>query len=307
MRGDIMTEKDYKKELKNNFLLYRDTLNFPADITFGLEIEYEGIVKNTVSHILYEQQLDKKLIGWKNKSEFDIAIYNKDNEIINGEINSPILKDTKETWKELRYILELLERHGAFVSDRCGGHVNIGAHIFENNLEYIKNFILSWVLYEKEIRKFSSGENKRLRADVNNLFKKISGKIDLEKLVKNSKNFMLSDELFCLFDKNHSIYIKNPISDRFMFGNVIEFRVPNGTLNQEIWQNYINFFVRFILACKKELDQEKIVYKINNHEHNTIELADFVFDSDLDKEQFLIQTLNTNKAYSKTLIPHKYY
>lgn len=302
-----MTEKDYKNLLKNNLILYRDTLNLPFDVTFGLEIEYEGIIKDTVSHIIYEEQLDKKLIGWLNKSEFDIAIYNKDGEIVNGEINSPILKDSKETWKELKYILELLERKGGFVSDRCGGHVNIGAHIFENNLEYIKNFILSWILYEKEIRKFSSGENKSLRRDVNNLFKKIKGKIDLEILLKNNKIFMLTDELLCLFDKHHSVYIKNPISDKFMFGNIIEFRVPNGTLNQEIWQNYINFFVKFILACKKELDQERIVYKINNNEHDSIEFANFVFDNDLDKEQFLIQTLKANKIYSKSLIPHKYY
>ena len=139
------------------------------------------------------------------------------------------------------------------------------------------------------------------------LFKDINGQIDPEILFKNDKNFMLAEELCCLFDKNHGIYMKKPISSNFMFGNVIEFRVPNGTLSEEIWQNYVNFFVRFILACKKELDQEKIVYKINNGEHDSIELADFVFDSDFDKEQFLIQTLNTNKNYAKTLIPHRYF
>lgn len=301
-----MTEKEYKKILKDDLLSYRDTLNLASDVTFGIEIEYEGIVKDTVSHMIYEEQLDKRLIGWLNKSEFDIAIYNKNGETVNGEINSPILKDTKETWEELKYILELLERKGAFVSEKCGGHVNIGAHIFENNLEYIKNFILIWILYEKEIRKFSSGENKNLRRDVNNLFQKISRKIDIEKLIKNNKIVILTDELSCLFDKHHSIYMKNPIGDRFMFGNIIEFRLPNGTLNPEIWQNYINFFAKLIIASKKELDQEKIVYKINNHEHSVIELADFVFDNDLDKEQFLIQTLKPNKTYKKFLIPHMY-
>ena len=302
-----MTEKDYKKMLKNKLILYRDMLNLPPDVTFGLEIEYEGILKDTVSHILYEEQLDKKLIGWKNKSEFSIALYTEDNEIINGEINSPILKDTKEAWEDLKYLLELLKNHGAFISSKCGGHVNIGAHIFENNFEYIKNFILSWVLYEKEIRRFSSGEYKKLRIDIDGLFKSVGEVVEPEILLKSSKNFILFDELWGLFDKNHSIYIKQPICNKFMFGNVIEFRIPNGTLSEEIWQNYINFFVRFILACKKEMDQEKIVYKINNQEHNSIELADFVFDNDLDKEQFLIQTLNTNKIYSKTLIPHKYF
>ena len=30
-------------------------------------------------------------------------------------------------------------------------------------------------------------------------------------------------------------------------GCTVEFRVPNGSLNEEIWQNYINFFAKFIL------------------------------------------------------------
>ena len=81
-----MTEKDYKKELKNRLIEYRETLCLPSDVTFGVEIEYEGIVKDTVSYLLSEEQLDKRLIGWKNKSEFSIAEFSKEREMINGEI-----------------------------------------------------------------------------------------------------------------------------------------------------------------------------------------------------------------------------
>jgi len=302
-----MTEKEYKKQLKNRLIQYRETLNLSSDITFGIEIEYEGIIKGTVSHLLLEEQIDKRLLNWKNKSEFDIAEFSKEKEMINGEINSPVLRDNKKTWNDLKRVLELLKSNDAFASERCGAHINIGAHIFENNIEYIKNFILLWILYEREIQKFSSGENKWVRRDVNNLFKKINGKIDLKNLLLYDKTFILTQELTCLCDKHHRIYFCKSIKDRFMYGNVIEFRVPNGTLNEEIWQNYINFFSKFILACKKEIDQEKVIYQINNKEHNTIELANFEFDNDFDKEQFLIQTLKTNKIYSKFLIPHKYY
>ena len=47
-----------------------------------------------------------------------------------------------------------------------------------------------------------------------------------------------------------------------------------------------------------------MVYKINNNEHNAVELADYVFEDNIDKDNFLIQTLKTNKIYKKELPSH---
>ena len=102
-----MTEKEYKNILENQFIKYRSSLNLSDEITFGIEIEYENIIKDSVSCLLLEEHLNNNLIGWKNKSEFDIAEYNKLGEETNGEINSPILTDNIGTWKNLRFILYL--------------------------------------------------------------------------------------------------------------------------------------------------------------------------------------------------------
>lgn len=302
-----MTEQDYKKLLKGNLIEYRTSLNLPDDVTFGIEIEYENIVKDTVSYLLKEEE-SYNLIGWKNKSEFDISEYNTLNEEMNGEINSPILRDTQYTWESLEAILNLLDNNGAIITEKCGGHVNIGAHILENNNKYWRNFLLLWILYEKEIYKFSSGEFLKLRNNINIFIKRICPYLLIESILECNNKYYLLSISNVLHDRCHDIYFKEFPNQTFIEGNRIEFRIPNGTLSKEIWQNYINFFVKFLLSTKKEIDIEKILYKINNNEHNAVELADLVFDNDIDKEYFLIQALKTNKVYKKEIPKHiKYY
>ena len=302
-----MTDIEYKRMLKNKLITYRDCLNLPKDVTFGIEIEYENIVLDTLSYILSEKQKENiNFNNWRNKSEFDI-MEERNNEIINGEINSIILRDTKMTWESLEDILELLKRNDAVITEKCGGHVNIGTHILKNNKKYFRNFLLLWLLYEKEIYNFSSGDYIKVRHDKHELFKKISEVIKLEDITNIRKFNYILNLSEALFDKSHDIYICNDISKKVYPDNRIEFRIPNGTLEKEIWQNYINFFTKFLIASTKELDVEKTIYKIEKNDHSAAELADYIFNEDVDKENFLIQTLKTNKVYKKELPPHIIY
>lgn len=300
-----MTEKDYKSELKNCFIKYRSSLNLPDDITFGIEIEYENIIKDTISWILNEEVLfNDNLKGWNNKTELDIGEYNKLGEEINGEVTSPILTDKIKTWKELRYILDILNRNGGLITNKCGGHVNIGAHILGDNPIYWRNLFLLWILYEKEIYSFSSGEYNKVRKN-NDCIERIKYKLNLKELLLISETSKLYSIFKNPFSKNNDIAVNvSNISLIKKENNRIEFRVPNGTLSEEIWQNYINFFSKFVMACKKELDLEKIIYKIKNNDHNAVEFADYIFKNQIDKNYFLIQTLKTNKVYKKQLSEH---
>ena len=159
LHGDIMSEKDYKKILKDKLIEYRNSLNLPSDVTFGVEIEYENMPTDTVTWLMYqERQFNEKLNKWFSKRETDLSEYNNIlRENMNGEISSPILIDNIDNWNNLTIVLNLLEKNGAIVTEKCGGHVNIGAHILGNNQEYWRNFLLLWTLYYKQICKFSSG------------------------------------------------------------------------------------------------------------------------------------------------------
>ena len=307
-----MTEKDYRRELKGRLIKYRNSLNLPKDITFGVEIEYENMANELVTFFLNEQYYyNPNFKNWINKTEIDICVYNSYREIINGEVNSPILRDEISSWKNLKTALDILNRNNAIVTNWCGGHVNIGAHILGYNLEYWRNFLLLWMLYEKEIYQFSSGEYLKIRNRGNCVIERITPTL-LNKINIILKNNIYKDNIFDylydvskeLFDKTHDISLEKFSRKLYAENNRIEFRVPNVTIHEEIWQNYINFFAKFLLACKKELDVEKTIYKIKNNDHSAIELADYVFEDDIDKENFLIQTLKTNKVYEKQLPIH---
>ena len=226
---------------------------------------------------------------------------------MNGEVCSKIFIDNEDNWKSLRSMLNLIKDNDGIITEKCGGHVNIGTHILKRKKEYFRNFILMWILYEQEIYKFSSGNFKNVRIDYHNFFEKISAEITMSDVLSIRKINYFSKLPKCLFDKRHDVFIDGTIKKDIAPENRIEFRIPNGSLEEEIWQNYINFFAKFLIACTKELDVEKTLYKIENKNHNAVELADYVFSEEIDKENFLIQTLKTNKIYKKELPPHIIY
>ena len=310
-----MSEKDYKKILKDKLIEYRNSLNLPSDVTFGVEIEYENMPTDTVTLLMYqERQFNEKLNKWFSKRETDLSEYNNIlRENMNGEISSPILIDNIDNWNNLTIVLNLLEKNGAIVTEKCGGHVNIGAHILGNNQEYWRNFLLLWTLYYKQICKFSSGEfiniRKRRKGILNNSYILLNKQTEFIFGKYGNIGSFLIDNCDFLFSSKYDISIPIPgiLSESIKEDNRIEFRLPNATLKEETWQNYINFFAKFVLSCRKELDVEKTLYKIKNKESSVIELVDYVFDDDIDKEYFLIQTLKTNKVYKKELPEHKTY
>jgi hypothetical protein len=52
-----------------------------------------------------------------------------------GEIVSPILWDTPETWRNLATVCDIVRRHGGQASVRAGGHVHVGAGNFDHTVE----------------------------------------------------------------------------------------------------------------------------------------------------------------------------
>lgn len=305
-----MGEKEYLNYLKDRVIKYRKTLNIPRYITFGIEIEYENIAKDTLSYYMEELKYNDSVYeGWENTSEITITEY-KGWETMNGEVKSPVLKDTPISWSNLFKTVNLINSQFGVVSDKCGGHINIGTQTLGEEQENWRNFFLLWILYEKEIYKFSSGEFKIVRKYDEDMINRI-----VPELKKHLKDILSNKDMYlkyirftdALFDKKHDISLQKVSDYLYKKDNVIEFRLPNGTLREEIWQNYINFFVKFLLACKKELDVEKTLYNIENNKHSAFELADYVFDDETDKEYFLMQTLKSNKIYKKDLVPHIHY
>ena len=93
LRGSDL--QDLLLEIEKYLLEYRNTLNLPRNLTFGVELEYEGFNRMHSSKFLKEN-----LEGWVSKSDGSLKF--------GGEITSPIMIDDKKYWEELKKICDFL-------------------------------------------------------------------------------------------------------------------------------------------------------------------------------------------------------
>ena len=277
-------------------LEYRNKLNIPDYLTFGIEIEYEGIFSKFVNNFI-----KKEYPNWDSRKDLSL--------LIGGEIVSEPLTDNLKTWNELKKICHYLKRKNAITTKNAGGHIHIGAQIFDNDLEKWQYFVKTYIVYESIIFRFAYGDKINGRKKIlkyaypcgRTLYRKLQI-LENAKKTTDLMNFFPSDKYLALNFSN--VY--------FMKGwhfkkNTIELRCPNATIEEAIWQNNINMFAKLVLSTtEKKVDIDFLNYKINNIDpqifnqkylyneiqlQNALEFVDLIFDNNLDKIYFLKQYL----------------
>ena len=225
----------------------------------------------------------------------------------------------KEDWKELQQICLFLTENGVVTSENAGGHIHVGSHILENSLNYWRQFLKTYMLYEKELLEFFKGESSKMRLSSGRYAFPIA-KILYQDLAALNDTLCFSDlydEIF-LKDRNVAVNFKN--IKRSVYkpypGSTIEFRSPNGTSKEIIWQNNINTAVKLFKApVKGMIDEEYLDYRLREElptessYTNALELVDTIFDNNLDKIYFLKQynkDFNFKEEKSRGLIKSKF-
>jgi hypothetical protein len=96
--------------------------------TFGVEIEFDGADANEVARAFHAAGLAStpNLQGYHSHREPGKWVVERDT-TVNGEVVSPVLRDTPETWAQLERACAILRENGATVTTRTGGHVHVGA------------------------------------------------------------------------------------------------------------------------------------------------------------------------------------
>ena len=297
--------QDLLVETENYFLEYREKINLPSNVTFGVEIEYEG-----VSRVKTNKFIDKNLKDWISKDDGSLRS--------GGEVTSPIMKDQVKYWQELKKVCEYLSKKGADTSHNAGGHIHIGANVLGYDVEAWRVFLKLYTVYENVIFRFVYGD-------------KISGRSGLLKYAPPTADFIyrsmpvinkaksehdIKNILLLLTKKRHVALNFDNVGFR---KNTFEFRSPNASTNAIIWQNNINAVSKMLVSSKdKVLDEEFLDYKLE-HEYfpysengylydvvnlkNVLEFVDLVFDNNLDKIYFLRQYLkNFQDNYGLSLV-----
>lgn len=277
---------ELKEQIKTSKFYYRDSLGLDKSITFGMEIEYEDLDKRLVDSYIKTKQYD-----WV--SDFDDTVST------GGEIKSYILTDKITTWNELGNICSYLEEEQAVTNKDAGGHIHIGSHILKGNYAFWRQFLKTYILYEKELLTFLAGEEKKLRPLARKYASPIAPAIleDIDYL--NSATDFLDIYYQVFFkDRNWAVNFTNvlPDSAKKYYKNTLEFRSPNSSKKDIIWQNNTNTLIKLMIAPEKGLiDEELIDYKLNRgfsnitSDEKVLEFVDTIFDNNLDKLYFLKQ------------------
>ena len=334
--------RTYKLSLRDTLGLKND-LTFGLEIEFeNLVFHYNSLVYelsklDLLPSAYYNESNLRLLKDYKKKNKFwDIGMspdkyldidpkevfcwsVNRDLSLNNGaEITSPILVDKTEHWKDLKTVCNLASAFGE-ISTHSAGHVHAGTQVLGSSEKAWGNFIKLWGAYENVIYRFGYNEYLNKNKDISyckpmstklingytvfgdNLYRLLNYLSDSRTYAVNFQNVTLSDEEIIPF-------------------GTIEFRNPNGTLDPVIWQNNVNFFIKLLLYCKSDkFDEELVKHRLEqkskysndfedyNHifTEQAIELADMVFDNNLDKIYFLRQYIKDFDTSEESMVKTK--
>lgn len=276
---------EYFDYLNKQQLYYRDSLSLQEFVTFGIEIEYEKFKREKVDN--YTIRTLKK---WHSKDDSTLRM--------GGEVISPILTDSLTTWKELRKICNYLRKNKVYTKGNAGGHIHVGSHIMNADLEAWRCFLKTYMIYENELVYFLNGEDKLARRTMSEYAKLVSSTY-YKRLDDINEARDLSELYYAIMlSKKNALsfyYTKLRSTHRDVY-NTVEFRSPNGTDNELIWQNNINTITKLMLAARnKKIDEDFLDYKLEKGSdkftdlNKALEVADIIFDNDLDKMYFLKQ------------------
>lgn len=295
-----LSESELKEVLQNinkYYLEYRTIVGLDKDITFGFEIESEYAFFDYFSDLNVDGDWDKC---------FDGSLFE------GIELVSPSFTDNIDTWKDVREKCKLV-RSFSRIGLNAAAHIHIGAHTLGDNPKYWMNFIKLWSTYEDIIFRFLYGEYLNYRVCINNYAQNLKFEFN------NIYNYLSSkpnlDTEFILEQlpqgKKTAVTFKNVYNfNEIQKKNTIEFRCPNGTLEEIIWQNNQNLLGKIIMYSRSKKFNDKIVNErfISDDKYATlesyeeiniekaIEFADLIFDNNVDKIYFLRQYLKNNQV-----------
>lgn len=281
LRGQELQE--FLTYLDDFYLTLRDKINIDSDTTFSLEIEFENA--NT-------KKIESKIINIHPK-----WIVEPDSSLHHGkEVDSPILKDNKQTWQDLKSVCDMIKEY-AQIGINSSSNIHIGSHIIAR--ENLNDFLKIYAAYENIIFRFGYGEYINSRYSLNDY----AAPVSLQLQYYLNKNM---DNLFKLPCQKYDAINTNKVVDLGCYreNNTIEFRFFNGSLDPAILQNNVNLIVKLLnysrdknyaddIIDKRMKKNEGIYNKLDFYGEifidQALEFADLIFDNNLDKLYFLRQ------------------
>ena len=269
-------------QMKNLPMQYRTKLTIPKNVNFGLELELDKV------DFMEVRRLVSRYIG----GDWNVRVDNSLTKLNNAEINSPVLRNNKNTWELLYKMSKLLKQINPSY-DICSFQINFDANLLKTDKDKIR-FLKLYAMYEDIIYRFSMGEDKCYRESLETYASPII--LTLKGMLSINDKAVIetfSDQ------KRYGICFKTKSTD------LIEFRTPNMTDNPCLWQNYITFFyylLKLVSSGKynedevdRYIDEYSKIYILENYElekrEKAIQLSKKLFFNSTDRINFMHQYL----------------
>jgi hypothetical protein len=252
--------------------MYKDNILINDKYKYGVEIEFSGaglikVYSNLITnfipceYVLNHHNLNLNFDKWY--VDTDMTVTSSNNFLLmGGEVSSKILSDCSEDWLELKKVCDIIKESSGIINDRCSTHINIDISKYLDNPMFFEILTKVVAIYEIDMNIFYMGDSFYKRATKEDYARSMC--FDITKRLKKF-NFKRDDLLDCLVFEKDIFGNRDGINlVKAKKSGIIEFRYPNGTLNPEIIQNYINFTIKLIDAIgnnKFDLDYLNYLFK----------------------------------------------
>lgn len=269
-------------------------IGIPKDMSFGIEIEAASeyaFLYTQFPHICKRWDMTNERL---NRKYLEENIY-----II--EASSPILSDCDADIQDIYRVCTLLKNGGLEVEDNCGGHVHIGANYLTTKESY-QRLIELWCNCEKIIFEICDEPYSVKRFTYDDYATPISSKLKEEKI--EDKHSLDKDEFIAQLqsiqgDRYKSINFAN-VGKK---ASTIEFRIPNGSLDPNVWIENIRLFGRMMQTAEELGKLDNIETKeYTREERRKLWLATMLTNANVpeeDKAKFLINLLFDEEEYKQ--------
>lgn len=248
------------QELENAELPYEyeNVLN-GSRVTFGVELEFVGGDADRIAKELYDLGIcayDHRVryhapsVPGKWKLERDGSVSSGSQ---GGELVSPVLTDTPETWRNIEKICEVAKRHGARINYQCGGHVHIGIEPLNTARQRWKRFFKSIGGFEDVIYRLSGGSLGRIRSNYSSYATPFSdrARVTAESRIRLNDRTDINNLTRRASGQNryHGINLTNIYQENKP--KTVEFRYFNGSLDPSVIQANVKIANGVIMAAQK--------------------------------------------------------
>lgn len=297
---------------------------------FGVEIEMTGISRVEAAEVLASHfgtyvdeipyRMDKLLFNsWsaidsKSRSwlfvkddsikpipKLSLNLFGHCQDFYKTEMVTPIL--FKEDIPQLKQVISLLRKTGAEVNDSCSVHIHVDAcnHTLNSLIYLINNWFYNQNLIYSLLNVNSARQQTHCKMFKTEQLTHILHPYpkSIEQLVYKCCNFWTSDGVS--YPRNYGLNIYNVTHEL----KTVEFRIFNGTLDENLIEDYINFCLALTTDSISKNSEIKNVKEMVNQMLSSFKIANSIKEYNPKSTLTFLKAINLNNKTIDNLISHK--